>query len=187
MSEDTPRKNMNIPGNRLVPDLSIPKRELALTRYWYGLLPDCPVDPIQVGHVTFAKVMEIVTDGPGGETIRNPMIGCCSELQRDHVQQVANTLRRLIIRFQTRIIGGNDGMVEDTEKVEQEVIRVGHLIRIPTDGEIEISKERRTYRPYIPAADDKPAADYLFMVRQEQRGTEYPAPLSETGLEMPKE
>lgn len=185
---DEAKAARRILGSRLIPDLSIPKREIALTRYWFGLLPDCPVDPIHVGYVTFAKIMELVSIGPGGETIRNPMIGCCAALQRAHIEQLVKTLPRLIIRFQDRIIGKmqTDGVTEDMEApAEPEVMRIGHVIRIPTDDEVEFHKKAGTYQPYIPIEEDKPAADYLFLVKQDMRGGDYPAPLSQTGIELP--
>lgn len=172
-------------GSRLVPDLKIEKRKVVAERYWFGLMPDCPVDPIQMGRLTFAKIMEIVDIGPGGETIRNPMLGCCTLVTRDEVEKVINLLPRMILRFQDRIIGGNDGIAEDTEQPDREVVRVGHLIRIPTDDEIEYHKKNNRYRPYVPVEEDRPVADFCYMVKQDSRGTDYPPPLSESGIELP--
>ena len=173
-------------GSRLVPDLKAEQKKQKGTRYWFGLLPSCPVDPLHIGRATFAKIMEIVQTGPGGETIRNPMIGCCAALTRDEVNTIIETLPRMVIRFRTRRLA-DEQIDEDGNVQAADEIRVGHMIRIPSEDEIEFRKANGSYRPYIPTPDDEPAAAHMFMIKQDVRGTEYPAPLSETGLELPGE
>lgn len=177
-------KTKKVTPEALAPDMAVADGMTKRTKYWYGAMPDSPIDPIHVAGITFAKVMEVLSIGPGNETLRSAYLGCCSELTSEQTQAFAKALPRLVMRTVERAIGGMSDGTQDTEVKDPTIIRTGHILRIPSDDEVVAMKERGNYRPYVRQPGDRPVSDFIFFIRQDMRGAEYPAPVSQTGIEI---
>lgn len=174
----------------IAPDQLAPKPQTFVEAqrfwYWFGIMPDCPVEGIGAAGMTFQKVQEEVIPGNsrnGGRTQRVPIIGGIARLNRDTMLRLLNVLPRIVIRMQEEA-----GEVEEPRTG----VNVGDAFKQPKRGRlITIPKDPSKARvPYIPSPKDVPASGFMFLQlcadqRNGSRGTTYPDPLSQTGLEWP--
>lgn len=186
-----------IEGADLVPDL-VAHGKVAVSRtyrYWVGVTPSCPVESVTLGGISFPKLNEDIVPDPmrTGQKRRVPVIGAITLMDARQIERVRDSLRRTVIRFYDdagEVVEANTGQnVGDAHRRP----RRGQLISIPSPELVEARrKQGRPIRPYVPHANDVPAARYLFAVlcddqERGSRGDYYPETLETTGLEYPQE
>lgn len=193
-----PETKTHIGGGALVPDLGAARERagtLVQYRYWVGVLPDCPVESIDLCGINFPKVNENLIDDPmrTGIMKRVPVIGSIVWLTADKIRKMRDRLPRTVIRFldEPEVVD-EPGTGKNVGDVHRRARR-GHLITIPTAAEVaERKKHGRSTRQYVPGPHDAPAANYMFAVlcadqRNGSRDETYPDVLADTGLSWPAE
>lgn len=151
-------------------------------KYWIGIHPDCPVEGIGAGGLTFSKVNELLIPDHENKIQRVPVIGGIANIDREMMTRLARVLPRIVIRFEQATDpyadeGGRAGLnVGDAYKKGQR----GRLITIPRNN-------KDSKRRYIASKNDRPAINWMFMqlcADQDSgsRGTTYPESIAKTGL-----
>lgn len=158
--------------------------------YWFGLMPDCPVEMIGAAGVTFQKVQEQLIPGSdrnGGRTQRIPIIGGIAQFDIIQMRRLLQALPRIILRMQ-EVEAEHEELLDGRSTG----LNVGDANRQPRRGRlITLPGGKRPPRvPYVQHQNDVAATGYMFVQlcadqRNGSRGTVYPDPLSETGLEWP--
>jgi hypothetical protein len=163
---------------RLTPDLDAGGFALEKPEYWWvGVLPDCPLQGVDLGGINFNRLTELVGEF-GGETTRSARAGAIVKVTPRKRAAILASLQRTVIRFHPM----------PSEADEKTWVPRGHLISIPTREENELrAKNGRASRPtYVPRPTDRPVAQFIFAVRCDQEnpqpGTNYPPCVLETGL-----
>ncbi len=161
-------------------------------RYWVGLVPDCPLDVIDVAGISFPKRNEKLYPDPmqTGEMKRAPVIGGLAMLTEEHLLKLRSRVARMVIRHLS------DGGQKDEPGTGQNVgdfarrPRRAEKIVVPTED--QIAEARRQGRPitlYQPDHQrDVPAAKYMFCVRMDEdarSADKCPPVLETTGLTWP--
>lgn len=116
-------------------------------RYWVGTTPECPVQNVTVGGISFARFTGIPTFDSSGVPDRKLDMGCEIDLGQDQVELIQKAVSIRVIR---RV-----GSQEDPGK------RRGIIVLI--DG------GRHKYRPQ---SSDEPLARFLYMHRTDQMTAE---------------
>lgn len=189
-----PARRTKIAGSALAPDL---RRHQAAVEtsfwYWIGALPGCPSEHLDLKGIHFPKVMEKVSRGPDGRTVRIPMIGSLVRLTELQIRAMRDRLTRTVIRFtpseEPRKTGAGASLGDQAEIPR----RRGSPVTLPSvEEQAERARNGLPTHLYQQSPHDEPAARYLFAVlchdqERPQRGDHYPEPLEVTGLEWPGE
>lgn len=177
----------------LAPEIKVPKQQ-QLYWFWVGALPSAPRASIDVGGVSFPKILESVHRSTTlGKTKRTQHAGCLVKLSRAKLELIAARLRSKVFRFE------GARQVDDIEhpgmlNLDGRYPRNNALeLCIPTEEEIEAAKKRgRHLRPYIASDRDRPVSEFIYLQyvgekkpKQRAIDADLPKPLSKTGIVFP--
>lgn len=138
-------------GSAVKVKTNLPKAEgrVATTRYWIGTTPECPIQNVTVGGVSFPRFRgNPVFDQPGGAPDREIVHGAMVQLTEEQVALVAAGVRIRCIRIYSPTTDEN---IVDNETVRRKVTSAHMLM---TDS-----------ASYRPAPEDVPLARFLYMHR----------------------
>ena len=163
-------------------------------RYWVGVTPDCPVENLTIGGISWPKINERLIADPRrtGEKRRLPVIGAIVWIDKQRMQVIKRDTPLTVMRLMLPSQSASRHMETISDNVERPPS--GHVITIPSPQDIEDAhREGRAINHYHHDAEkDVPAARYMFAQLCEdqenpQRGEYYPDTLEKTGFEWPEE
>lgn len=179
----------------LAPDLGelgTPVEDAREQFFWVGLFPECPESAIHLAGITFQKVTERLYS-VDGHTMkkRQPQVGGIAKITREQMERLAERVPRTVIRFFDTPPQLRDSEEEIVEVLTNRGPVRGHCLTVPTDEERALARsQKRPTRAYRAAENDRNVAHYIYCVPCENQksprvGSDYPAPVSETGLDWP--
>ena len=207
--DTVPRGPKRGAGASLVPSFQSTPGVATRQWFWCGSFPTSPRGSLTIAGCSFPQVTYKVKKRVGtAPSVWVPRIGCLLELTPEQVAAIITQLPYLVIRFtepspqvrkdfEEQEVGsvgeGIDAMdsVIEWHQDGKQLRRKGHPIRIPTADELkERKKNELPANAYVKGQWDEPMASYIFAVRCDNQkspkhGTEYPEPLSTTGLIWP--
>lgn len=189
-----PRKNTTrISGDEFTAQLSEGPTVEVTRWYWVGVIAECPTPSLDFAGVNFPKMNELIMQDSQGIQTRIPVIGSLVKLYRSQVELLRDKIKHAVIRFKEPF---------DPQKWDRSIRRdiancgepprKGEKVTIPTDAELkEREKNGFVMVHYEREPFDEPAAKFVFAQlcddqQRGNRGSNYPKPLSETGLVWPE-
>lgn len=180
-----------IPGSALLPadHVGTPDGEVRRVKYWIGVVPECPLESVDIRGVHFPKVTAQVkpSSRAPGMTDRIPQIGVITELTEEKFLALRERIPRTVIRF----IDGPPPTVGTRDLGDEAPRRRGHIITIPTPEELEERRRQgRSAREYRRQSGDVGVAKFLFMQlckdqERGERGGTYPYTLDHSDMVWP--
>lgn len=168
-SQNAPSKSAP-DGSSLAPDFAKFGRQTGVVRrykYWVGVMPEAPINSIDLAGVRFPKMVEPQTEIPGQPDKYRPVPkpGALAWFTEDAIRTLQHQLQHRVIRFhalkpQVQEPGTGENIGDPHLRGDR-----AHIIRVPTDEQVTMGrKSGRPVRAYEHREGDEPAAKYVYAI-----------------------